>query len=638
MSKSPDASTLETQLLIKRLSRQREFRNYLFKLEVGLPDADKKIISDLMDRINAQTSGDTTAMAHRLVDVLNVNLLTAIQIVKKYYNIKASGDIKSGFVGIKKKHRKEFNACHDGVGQFCADDTGMMDHATTGMGVKTIAKITASPPKAGLDDLRFSPSKAFSGAVLSPSIADRQASLLASAIRVNGLPNADAAPITPKRADFLGVDRDSAGLVVTKGGIALAAIVAEPDGRGRIVPLDTDRQDYNIIKTAALRIFSKESIDEDITQQFITAGDDRVCPSCDEYDEEIFTEGDPEMPDIPLHFGCRCDYEESYNESAGKMVYKFKKNGKKKEFNDCHNPGGDGSGGQFCSDSSGGSSMPTTVENVKQVGNLQTSGLIGGTRRGASWTPISDNPLIKVWEPIELSNTITPAQMRAGEDLFAKSVSFDNTVTAEGLAEEIRQASFTSYAAIGVTDNMSKDILSKLSGDSQLQEARAKGPVSAVTKQVTKADKYPSFRNLDDFAGMRVIAKGTNAIPDMRDAVSELRTRYTVTQHDDFVDDGRLDGYRGIHLNVKDTETGVVAEIQLRTPNQDTWAHWSWSNLYKNENLPDNFRTVIDSNKDSANTYARGMSDYYHQLDIGQKAPAPDCPEFIINTVGCLPK
>lgn len=610
----------------------------------------------------------------------------------------------------------EFNDCHDGgTGQFCTDDSGMMDHATAGMASATVKRVSASPPKAGLDDLRFNPSNKFSGVVLSPNTADRQASILASSIRVNGIDNADVAPITRARADFMGVDRDSAGLVVSKGGIALAAVIGEPDGKARIVPLDTDRQDYNIIKHAALRMFAKESVNE--FNDCHTAENGQFCSDTlgiggAKSSDGSFETGKPvtfsylhnteKSPYLGSQFGqniepagqyviqkepgssklagweegkismqnplvvawssdgTKYDWKQKLSDATGgltgKDLSKYLKgkgydgivtidNGHtseivnlkpiKKEFNDCHLPGGDSTGGQFCSEPTG-----PTVAGVVQVGSLPTSGLVGGTTRGAPWVPLADNPLVRVWEPIELSDTVTASQTKAADDLFSKAVNFDNQLTPEHLAEEIRQASFTSYQAIGVTDTMSKDILAQLTAESQLQEARAKGPVSAVTKAVTKSDKYDSFRKLDDFSGMRVIAKGETAFADMRSAVATLQEKYNVTQHDDFITDGRPDGYRGIHLNVEDPITKVVAEIQLRTPNQDTWAHWSWQNLYKNENLPADFKTTIDANKSTANTYAKGMSDYYYALDSGKTATAtaPDCPDFIASTVGCLPK
>lgn len=170
--------------------------------------------------------------------------------------------------------KKEFNDCHDGIGKFCTDDTGMMDHSTQGKAVKVVSKMTTPAPKKGFDDVKFHPMRNFSGVVLSPASADRQASILASSIRVNGIDSADVAPITRPRADFMGVDRDSAGLVVTKGGgIALAAIIGDPDGRARIVPLDTDMQDYNIVKRAALKMFARQESVNEFNDCHLPSGD-----------------------------------------------------------------------------------------------------------------------------------------------------------------------------------------------------------------------------------------------------------------------------------------------------------------------------------------------------------------------------
>jgi len=66
-------------------------------------------------------------------------------------------------------------------------------------------------------------------------------------------------------------------------------------------------------------------------ERFTTAMDDKVCTLCEDYEEEVFAEDDPNKPEIPLHPNCRCEWEVAYSEAIGKNIYKFKKNGKRKK-------------------------------------------------------------------------------------------------------------------------------------------------------------------------------------------------------------------------------------------------------------------------------------------------------------------
>jgi len=127
---------------------------------------------------------------------------------------------------------------------------------------------------------------------------------------------------------------------------------------------------------------------EEPKQVFTTQDDEKVCEICQEYADEVYEEGDPDMPSIPedTHPNCRCEYEESYNESVGKKMYKFKKDAKKKkkEFNDCH-----GDDGRFCSTGDGEATAgerisPTTYlkgdPNKIKVGDVVT--IKSGTNEG----------------------------------------------------------------------------------------------------------------------------------------------------------------------------------------------------------------------------------------------------------------
>lgn len=54
-----------------------------------------------------------------------------------------------------------------------------------------------------------------------------------------------------------------------------------------------------------LKLRKRKKVAEDV--QINTEGDDRVCVLCDELEQEIWFDGDPDIPDIPVHPNCRCE-------------------------------------------------------------------------------------------------------------------------------------------------------------------------------------------------------------------------------------------------------------------------------------------------------------------------------------------
>lgn len=72
-----------------------------------------------------------------------------------------------------------------------------------------------------------------------------------------------------------------------------------------------------------------------------------------------------------------------------------------------------------------------------------------------------------------------------------------------------------------------------------------------------------------DIGGVRAM------VPDQQAAyrvASRLRRNWTITRVRDYVVEPKADGYRALHLISRNR--GRLIEIQLRTPNQDTWANF----------------------------------------------------------------
>lgn len=168
-------------------------------------------------------------------------------------------------------------------------------------------------------------------------------------------------------------------------------------------------------------------------------------------------------------------------------------------------------------------------------------------------------------------------------------------------------------------------------GDGTAVSARVKDLDSALGKLVRKP-KYGTVDKLKDGTGVRVVCR---SIDDVLDSVSALKKRFETSTADeeDYITKPK-DGYRSYHLVIKDDD-GLWKEVQVRTPNQDTWGKWA-HDIYK-PRTPEQ-TAAVSSNKDEILEYGSRMSEYYFDKDRGQEPEnPPDCPSVVKATFGCLP-
>ena len=159
---------------------------------------------------------------------------------------------------------------------------------------------------------------------------------------------------------------------------------------------------------------------------------------------------------------------------------------------------------------------------------------------------------------------------------------------------------------------------------------RIKSAGSMVGKLGRKPDLYSDVNDLSDVSGIRAIAQDLNGVTEI---VDDLREKYDVLEEKDNIDESR-GGYRSYHVIVKDKESGVTSEIQIRTKNQDAWAKWSWKNIYKPHTKK--LQVFINSNKIAIAAYSMGMSKYFYEKDMGLNPNRPKCPHKVEKELGCL--
>jgi ppGpp synthetase/RelA/SpoT-type nucleotidyltranferase len=86
---------------------------------------------------------------------------------------------------------------------------------------------------------------------------------------------------------------------------------------------------------------------------------------------------------------------------------------------------------------------------------------------------------------------------------------------------------------------------------------RVKQPISTLNKAV-----FSGIEDIKDYIGVSYIG---NNYKDLRDMKYHLLNHYQLKESRDYYRDKRQDGYKAIHLNVKDPKTKEIIEIQLKT-------------------------------------------------------------------------
>ncbi|MFO8016768.1 MAG: hypothetical protein R6U32_06705 [Candidatus Woesearchaeota archaeon] len=139
-------------------------------------------------------------------------------------------------------------------------------------------------------------------------------------------------------------------------------------------------------------------------------------------------------------------------------------------------------------------------------------------------------------------------------------------------------------------------------------------------------DSAPTEPNaMRDVAGTRITV---DSIEEERKAARIIEETYGdgIIKRKDFLkDDYRGDGYRSIHYVVD--EGGVPVEIQIRTPDQTSFADWTHDYIYKGE-----FK-----NNQEATSYAKKVGDTLHNKEMGLCDPCvfPDCPPILAQAGAC---
>ena len=100
---------------------------------------------------------------------------------------------------------------------------------------------------------------------------------------------------------------------------------------------------------------------------------------------------------------------------------------------------------------------------------------------------------------------------------------------------------------------------------------RVKKPDSSISK-VARKSKYADITKLQDNVAVRATYGDVTSV---KEAMKIVREKYDIVEEDDYISKPKFDGYRSYHAIMKDKETGIESELQMRTQRQDVFANWA---------------------------------------------------------------
>jgi len=128
--------------------------------------------------------------------------------------------------------------------------------------------------------------------------------------------------------------------------------------------------------------------------------------------------------------------------------------------------------------------------------------------------------------------------------------------------------------------------------------------------------KERSLNTATDVIGARALS---SSIDGQQNVLKHIQDTYEIVEVEDATAKGRPDGYRAIHVLFK-TETGKIAELQIKTHRQQIYSGFTHDTIYKpSPELADEFGKSDDGrprNREVAN-YLNKLSDYLYSLDQG---------------------
>lgn len=236
------------------------------------------------------------------------------------------------------------------------------------------------------------------------------------------------------------------------------------------------------------------------------------------------------------------------------------------------------------------------------------------------------HPKIHQKEKIVVTKSIDKEHIKSAQQVHKNYPNLSESF----LREQAKKADEIRAAQKPVAEKIVSDFKKKFP-DAEEVSGRLKDRTNMLDKLGRKPETYKDVAQLTDVSGIRVVS--SKGISDVEDKVKTIEQNYHVIQKEDYMHNDKA-GYRSVHLLVKDQQSGLVSEIQIRTQNQDKWATYAHDRVYK---MPDDVLVKLDQHRGEVNAYTKAMSNYYYDLDSGKTGGIkPPCPEIVHEVIGCL--
>lgn len=141
--------------------------------------------------------------------------------------------------------------------------------------------------------------------------------------------------------------------------------------------------------------------------------------------------------------------------------------------------------------------------------------------------------------------------------------------------------------------------------------ARLKDENSLLKKMQTRK-KDATLNEMSDVIGTRTLSE---SLEDQQNVLESVKKQFDIVEVQDDVEKAREGGYRAIHVLFK-TESGKVAELQIKTKNQQLFSGFTHDNIYKGDEEVKNSPEV--------NKFTEDLSEYLYEIDKGKREDKPE--------------
>ncbi len=156
---------------------------------------------------------------------------------------------------------------------------------------------------------------------------------------------------------------------------------------------------------------------------------------------------------------------------------------------------------------------------------------------------------------------------KAGETLKSKSVSSDEKIKALDILSNWRAIH---AVPLDTFSRILKARAQKIDSTAIVAQRLKRTPSILIKLSNHKTMRLSAMQ---DIGGLRCILKDTEDVYKLLDLYKKSRSKHTVSSMDDYIQDPKKDGYRGIHLVYKLSKNPTIyLEIQLRSQLQHIWA------------------------------------------------------------------